>query len=158
MKTLSQLNKTISKNTPYIHVGDDMNWVIGAFIELCSRSDQYYDIDIKSFLHWVKPAILHGQYKLIYTEDGVVKTGFILWAWVDNDTLIRYHTSNRFYLHPTEWNEGQNLIIIDYLDLHYSKKNIRDMYRLFKSIKSYVDSCSYCIRDISNKPIKNGYL
>ncbi|PSU47328.1 toxin-activating lysine-acyltransferase [Photobacterium frigidiphilum] len=154
MLSLNTLNRTISPSTPYCHNNNMVAWSLGNIVEICARDSRYKKVDIQSFLHWVKPAILHGQYKLFYTQDNIRCTGFIFWAWVNNDTVHRYINSNRFFLQPSEWNEGRNLIIVDYCDLTKSSNNIRKLFTIAELINKNVDSISYCVRNEVGIPEK----
>jgi len=155
MLSLNNLNRKISPNTPYCHDNDMKLWSLGNLLEICARDCKYKKVDLQSFLHWVKPAILHGQYKLIYTQDNIRCTGFVFWAWVNDDTVYRYLNSNRFILQPSEWNEGRNLIVVDYCNVTKSLKEIKKLFTTARKINEHVDSISYCIRDEAGIPIKN---
>lgn len=154
MWTLSDLNKVISKNTPYSHNKDMILLSLGNFVDICSKDKRNKKLDIQSFMHWVKPAVLHGQYHLFYSDDRIRCIGFIMWAWVNDSTLQRYLTSNRFILHPSEWNEGRNLIIVDYCNLTKSHQKLREPLKNIKKNKDNFDSITYCIRNDSGVPIK----
>ncbi|MEJ2794650.1 toxin-activating lysine-acyltransferase [Iodobacter sp. LRB] len=81
---------------------------IGAVVELCGQDALRKNIDIKSFLHWIKPAVLHDQFLLLQNESDVSPSAYITWAFVDKKTLHRHSYGPRFVLHPSEWNEGTN--------------------------------------------------
>ncbi|MGF1879197.1 toxin-activating lysine-acyltransferase [Photobacterium frigidiphilum] len=154
MLTLSGLNKVISRETPYSHNKNMILFSLGVFLEICSKDERNKKIDIQSFIHWVKPAVLHGQYHFLYSEDKMKYTGFIMWAWVNDNTLQRYLTSDRFNLHPSEWNEGRNLIIVDYCNLTKLHQKLRKILKKVKKHKNNFDSFNYCIRNDSGIPTK----
>ncbi|MEL4012793.1 toxin-activating lysine-acyltransferase [Dryocola clanedunensis] len=110
-------------------------------LELCIKSEICQGIDIHSFVHWAKPAILHQQYSFLFTEGDIEPTGYICWAWVDNSTLMRYLTSQRFILHPSEWNEGDNFIVVDFIYSHSKnllRRDLLEKYRKLKNEKSFI--------------------
>lgn len=154
MLSLNELNRIISPITPYFHDKDRVHWTFGNFIELCARDERKKNINIQSFLHWVKPAILNGQYHLFYSKDGSKCIGYIMWAWVNDETHVKYLKSKRFILHPSEWNEGRNLIIVDYCNMTRSHHLIKNLFKNNRKIKSNVRTISYCIRKEDGTPLK----
>ncbi|WP_164521485.1 toxin-activating lysine-acyltransferase [Iodobacter ciconiae] len=83
---------------------------IGAMVELCSQDALRKDLDIKSFLHWIKPAVLHDQFLFLQNDGEVSPSAYITWAFVNEETLHRYSHGPRFVLHPSEWNEGTTIL------------------------------------------------
>ena len=110
---------------------DEILHELGQFLEVMIKCNDSKDITIGSFFHWIKPAILHDQYLFISSHGDLEPSSYILWAWVSDKTLKEYFTQNRFALHPMSWNEGNNLIIVDYQtsDKNLSLSVIRDLYR-----------------------------
>ncbi|WP_107290753.1 MULTISPECIES: toxin-activating lysine-acyltransferase [unclassified Photobacterium] len=68
-------------------------------------------MNISSFLNWVKPAILHDQFFLIREKGKLEYSGYVIWAWVDDNTYSDFMIENRYVLQPMSWNEGENLFI-----------------------------------------------
>ncbi|MGL5600498.1 MAG: toxin-activating lysine-acyltransferase [Silvania sp.] len=108
---------------------------IGALLELCARIPDCAGIDICSFLHWVKPAVLHHQYLFLWREGDVQPYGYISWAWVNKETLRRYINDERFILHPSEWNEGDNLVIIDFCCLDNTTPCLRQLLKKRRELR-----------------------
>lgn len=109
---------------------------IGVLLELCARAPFRSRIDIGSFLHWVKPAVFHHQYLLLWQEGDVSPYGYISWAWVNNTTLIRYLNDERFILHPSEWNEGENFIVVDFCCLGDMRRCFRYLLEKRNALKN----------------------
>lgn len=129
---------------------------LGCFLEIFSNSEKAR-INIQSFLHWVKPAILHDQYIFLKLDGYVDFSGYVMWAWVDFDTLEKYLNDDRFIIHPMNWNEGGNLIVVDFFvkDKSCRQAMMRAMYRQARNLVglSHKD-INICIRDNFGKVIK----
>ena len=130
---------------------DEILLELGNFLEISSKNKERASaISIGSLLHWVKPAVLHNQYLFIKNKGDIDYSGYIMWAWVDDDTLNQYMKADRFVIHPMNWNEGENLIIIDFLYNDSSRLNsiIKSLYRKARySTKSNIKDIYICIRD-----------
>jgi hemolysin-activating ACP:hemolysin acyltransferase len=59
------------------------------------------------------PAFRHDHVKLLYNEFSQ-PVCYVSWALVDNETESRWLKFGRVELHISEWNEGDNLWIIDF--------------------------------------------
>ncbi|WP_454440093.1 toxin-activating lysine-acyltransferase [Vibrio bathopelagicus] len=131
---------------------------LGQFLEITTKVADRASINISSFIHWVKPAILHDQYLFIKNDGDLDPSGYVLWAWVSRKTLNDYFTQERFALHPMCWNEGENLIIVDFAiaDNYLSKAVIRNLYRKARS-QAYIpyDSINICVRNKSGFVVKH---
>lgn len=131
---------------------------LGQFVEVVARDERRQNINIASFLYWVKPAILHNQYLFFYDEGEIEPTGYVLWAWADEKTLFNYLSSDKFILHPMCWNEGVNLIVIDFVCL--SKLSTPAiLLKLYRQLKtkvgiSYLD-VNVCIRNSKGSVVKH---
>lgn len=123
---------------------------LGLFVEVVAKDERRHEINIPSFLYWIKPAILHNQYLFFYDEGDINPTGYILWAWVDEKTLYSYLNSKQFILHPMCWNEGKNLIIVDFVCLNQSDTRFT-LHNLYRKLRHKV-SMSY--KDV-NVSIRN---
>ncbi|MGF1683885.1 toxin-activating lysine-acyltransferase [Photobacterium minamisatsumaniensis] len=131
---------------------------LGQFLEIIAKDKDRRDINISSFLHWVKPAILHDQYWLIKNDGDLEPSGYVLWAWVSRRTLNEYFTQERFALHPMCWNEGEHLIVVDFIiaDKFSSRTVIRDLYRKVRN-KTGISykSINISIRDKTGSVVKH---
>lgn len=130
---------------------------LGQFLEIASKSHRK-SIDIQSFLHWIKPAIIHDQYIVIKNDGDIEPSGYLMWAWVSKKTLSQYFEQDRFVLHPMSWNEGNNLIIVDFsiVDTRSTKSTLFNLYRRArKQVGLSNNQINICIRDSYGKVVKN---
>ncbi len=68
-------------------------------LEVTVKDSVHKTVNINSFLYWIKPAILHNQYILIDSKGSIEPIRYLIWAWVDNKTLLGYLNNNHFILH-----------------------------------------------------------
>lgn len=74
-------------------------------------------------------AIRHKSLKIYYDSDGRV-VAFVMWALLAEDVERRILDTGQIYLHESEWNEGENLWIIDFLaPFGHAKYVVRDLKR-----------------------------
>ena len=133
LRNISTINAAIHPLTDKFK--DTNQQQIGALLELCARIPDRAGIDICSFLHWVKPAVLHHQYLFLWRERDIQPYGYTSWAWVNTETLKRYINDERFILHPSEWNEGDNLIIVDFFCLDNASFCLRRLLKKCRELK-----------------------
>ena len=132
---------------------------LGELLEVCSQDAIRRNIDIKSFLHWIKPAVLHDQYLQIKNEGEVNTSGYITWAFVNDKTLQRYIQGARFVLHPSEWNEGQHLIVVDFCSIGDPRRFFKKALRQAKVLtEAGVASITVCTRDKMGNPVKSHHI
>ncbi|WP_340642541.1 toxin-activating lysine-acyltransferase [Photobacterium damselae] len=131
---------------------------LGQFLEILAKDKELQDITLASFLHWIKPAILHEQYIFIKNDGDIEPSGYLIWAWVDRETLFRFFNRERFILHPMEFNDGDNLIILDF----YCSGNInifsviRKLYRKARyNLNINYKNINISIRDRNGFVIRN---
>ncbi|USD61665.1 toxin-activating lysine-acyltransferase [Vibrio sp. SCSIO 43140] len=128
---------------------------LGLFVEVMAKCDKRKELNLASFLHWIKPAVIHRQYKLLKLSSDVEFTGYVIWAWVDDLTLSKYMTQARFSLKPMNWNEGQNLIVVDWFSEKNTFSQLRALYKNFlSSTKIERSEVNICVRDETGNIIK----
>jgi cytolysin-activating lysine-acyltransferase len=80
-----------------------------------------------------RQAIRFGKVKFFFDDDGEI-IGCVVWATLAADVETRFIRDLNFTLHPSEWDEGDSLWIIDLIvindGLKYVLEHIRDV--LFK--------------------------
>jgi hemolysin-activating ACP:hemolysin acyltransferase len=76
-----------------------------------------------------------------------------MWAWVNDETLNRYFTETKFFLHPSEWNEGNYLIVVDFCCLFNSRKVISSLLKDSKITQG--NRVHYCVRNEKGIPVKS---
>lgn len=87
-------------------------------------------LSMKSFYFWMKPAICHEQIKLLSGLFDQYPSGYIMWAWVSSKTLDDYLSNENFFPHPSQWNEGDNLIIFDVVVPYPKIKNSKPLLKI----------------------------
>ncbi|MEZ8021085.1 toxin-activating lysine-acyltransferase [Vibrio splendidus] len=131
---------------------------LGQFLEITAKVIDRQSINISSFIHWIKPAILHDQYLFIKNDGDLDPSGYVLWAWVSRKTLNEYFTQERFALHPMCWNEGKYLIIVDFViaDNSLSQTVIRNLYRRARSQADIsFNTINICVRNQAGFVVKH---
>ncbi|KLN66155.1 toxin-activating lysine-acyltransferase [Vibrio sp. VPAP30] len=128
---------------------------LGQFVETMSKSKSRQTINLASFIHWVKPAVLHRQYRFLKLSSDIEYTGYVLWGWVDDSTLLSFMTEPRFSLKPMHWNEGRNLIVVDWYAQKNNLSQIKAIYKHFTSSTnlSFKD-VNICIRDSQGNVVR----
>lgn len=119
---------------------------LGQFLEIMSKCKTRRELNLASFLHWIKPAVIHRQYKFFKLSSDVGYNGYVIWAWVDDATLNKYMTKPRFSLKPMNCNEGNNLIVVDWFVEKNNVSQLRGFYR-FINLSTDIDrrECNICI-------------
>lgn len=128
---------------------------LGQFLEIMAKCDKRRELNLASFLHWIKPAVIHRQYKFLKLSSDVGFTGYVIWAWVDDLTLSNYMTQPRFSLKPMNWNEGSNLIVVDWFVGKNRASQLKDLYKhVMFSTNISKREINICIRDSQGNIIK----
>jgi cytolysin-activating lysine-acyltransferase len=89
----------------------------GIVAHLMATSSTYRAFPMVSLTAWIDPAILTKQIAIFcdaYSGDPV---GYITWAFLASDVEHRWLSDPKVMLHFSEWNEGDNLWIMDFLAL-----------------------------------------
>ncbi|EKO3570929.1 toxin-activating lysine-acyltransferase [Vibrio metschnikovii] len=128
---------------------------LGQFLEIMAKCDKRRELNLASFLHWIKPAVIHRQYKFLKLSSDVGFTGYVIWAWVDDLTLSNYMTQPRFSLKPMNWNEGSNLIVVDWFVEKNRASQLKGLYKhVMFSTNISRREINICIRDSQGNIIK----
>lgn len=131
---------------------------LGQLLEIAVKNKDRSTVNIGSFIHWIKPAILHDQYLYIKNKGDLEPSGYLIWAWVDTETLYDFFDKERFIIHPMGFNDGKNLIILDfcYLDENNNLSVIKKLYRKARNEAgvSY-KNINICIRDSNGLVVSN---
>lgn len=151
LKTEFNATKVNEKLTNSRHRGkckEDIYLELGKFIEVVVKDNDASKVNIQSFYQWLKPAILHNQYAFLKQEGDIDYSGYILWAWVDEQILDDYMTKDRFSIHPSSWNEGNKLIVIDFLILGLPLPVMLKLFReARKQIGLSIKDINICLRN-----------
>ncbi|ECX6625118.1 toxin-activating lysine-acyltransferase [Salmonella enterica] len=62
---------------------------------------------------WTEFAINHDQIKFLFDGKGM-PLAYITWAYIAPDTEERLISDPEFRLHPSEWNEGGRIWVLDF--------------------------------------------
>lgn len=72
---------------------------------------------LSSLKYWVQPAIDLRQIQVFY-DASFAPVGFVTWAYVGDELLEQLQSTDVLALHLSEWNEGLNLWIVDFVALN----------------------------------------
>lgn len=90
------------------------NAQIGNAAALMMRSMRYQRYPVNCITAWIQPAIMHKQIRFFFDRHGG-PVGYMTWAYLAPDVEQRLLNDPRFTMHLSEWNEGENLWILDLL-------------------------------------------
>ncbi|WP_045422383.1 toxin-activating lysine-acyltransferase [Vibrio jasicida] len=158
LKNISTINASLIGRPQIGKYKTEVFQELGQFVEITAKIPHRLNLNVSSFIHWIKPAILHDQYLLIKNDGDLEPSGYVLWAWVSAKTLDEFFTKERFVLHPMCWNEGEHLIIVDFAiaNKSFHQSVIRSLYRKARNQAdiSY-KTINICIRDNVGSIIKH---
>lgn len=84
------------------------------FAVCCMLMNNNYSLyKIKSLQYWTLEAIRHNQFKILF-DSLENPLGYITWAYLQEDTLLRFIRDPDCILHTSEWNENGTLCILDF--------------------------------------------
>jgi cytolysin-activating lysine-acyltransferase len=113
----------------------ELHTALGFAVDVMGKSDEYCQYPVACVTLWIEPAIRHEQIHFFRDESGEV-CGYMTWAWLTEDTEQRLLNDPNVLLHISEWNEGGQLWILDFLvptsDL---KMRIREARALFGTVE-----------------------
>ncbi|MBY0445722.1 MAG: toxin-activating lysine-acyltransferase [Burkholderiales bacterium] len=102
------MNK-VSKNVEV----NQFSMKIGYAIILMMQNNKYSLFHIATIKYWTAQAILLDQIEFYFDASGS-PIGYFTWAFLACDVEKRLlHDNNTFFLHPSEWNEGESIWILD---------------------------------------------
>lgn len=153
--SISLVNSQIS-GIPYGPLSKaEVTHELGQFLEIMAKCAKRRELNLASFFHWIKPAVIHRQYKFLNSPSDIGFTGYIIWAWVDDSTLSNYMTQPRFSLKPMNWNEGSHLIVVDWFVEKNRASQLKELYKhVMSSTKINRHEINICIRDDQGHIIK----
>lgn len=86
---------------------------IGYAVQCMLHNKNYSLFPVLSLQHWTENAILHKQIKFIFDAQGK-PLAYFTWACLRQDTTTRLMHDPHFRLHPSEWNEGGDVWMLDF--------------------------------------------
>ena len=87
---------------------------IGMAISLIFDCANYRQLRVASVGAWLRPPIHLRQICFFHDNIGY-PIGYITWAYLAPDVEERMIANSNFFLHTSEWNEGERLWIIDFV-------------------------------------------
>lgn len=101
-----------------------------------AQSPLYCEYPIICIPLWIEPAVRHEQIHFFRDASNSVR-GYVTWAWLAEDAGHRFINDPEILLHISEWNEGEQLWIVDFLVLDGDvKERIRETMALFDGVIS----------------------
>lgn len=98
---------TIGRNSDY-------SQELGRFAEIMSTSPAHANLPIHYIRNVIIPSIKHRQYAILFNERGR-SVSYLIWAMLADDMHVQAIKGAPWELHPCEWNEGENLWIVDFV-------------------------------------------
>ncbi|MFC4159179.1 toxin-activating lysine-acyltransferase [Chitinimonas lacunae] len=87
---------------------------VGYVCHIMSGFESHQANTVNHVREMIRPAIRHDMMKLYFDIDGS-PVGYVVWAFLADDVVARIRQEGRIQLHPSEFNEGRQLWIIDLL-------------------------------------------
>ncbi len=104
---------------------------MGAVSVLMTRSPTYCQYPVACLSEWIEPAIVLSQIKLFRDAAGIL-VGYMTWAFLAEDTEDRFVHDPQVLLHLSEWNEGTNLWIMDFVCVNGEVRSlVREAFSMF---------------------------
>jgi hemolysin-activating ACP:hemolysin acyltransferase len=118
-------------------------------MSLLANRKSYSSVPFSSLFKYAAASLEHHQVKL-YVDNKDVLCGVFIWAWVTCEVVnrLRHDSVLPRHLHPSEWREGDILLVMDVVAKNNSFDSIR------RDIKSYAraNARAICwINDSGNK-------
>ncbi|MEZ9525915.1 toxin-activating lysine-acyltransferase [Enterovibrio norvegicus] len=92
----------------------DFSKRLGLISLTMSECKHYRAMQFFSLREWIIPPILHGNEMVFIRQETGFVDGFMTWAEVNEDTLFSILNDSNYVLRPSEWKEGNNLVIMDF--------------------------------------------
>ncbi|WP_329906639.1 toxin-activating lysine-acyltransferase [Serratia quinivorans] len=86
---------------------------IGFAVSCMLHNRNYSFYPVLSLQLWTEFAIQHKQIKFLFDTRGQ-PLAYVTWACLEVDTELRLLHDPEFRLHPSEWNEGDRIWILDF--------------------------------------------
>lgn len=83
-----------------------------AFYKLVSMRLQRDSNFSVAHLKWIDFSVGYGLYH-VFQSALKAPIGYIIWAYVDDETIVRLHDRKRFPVYGYEWSEGVTTLVLD---------------------------------------------
>jgi cytolysin-activating lysine-acyltransferase len=107
----------------------EYNRTLGCVTSLMLQNKNYRSYPMACLLAWIHTPILLKQLRVFFNERGV-PVGYLTWAFLAPDVELKWTSDPKVLLHFSEWNEGENLWIMDFLATHGYARAILDTVKL----------------------------
>ncbi|WLA12161.1 toxin-activating lysine-acyltransferase [Xanthomonas translucens] len=87
---------------------------VGTATSLMLQTKEYPHFSLACIKVWLYPPILMRQIRFFYDYRGQ-PVGYVTWAFLADDVVERLKFDPRFMLHDSEWNEGGNAWVMDFV-------------------------------------------
>lgn len=85
---------------------------LGLAVMLMLQDKSYSEMQVLCVKVWTEQAILHNQIRFFFNDLGA-PVGYVTWAYLSEDVEKKFLQQGVCLLHPSEWNEGERLWILD---------------------------------------------
>ncbi|MEB7886987.1 toxin-activating lysine-acyltransferase [Serratia fonticola] len=86
---------------------------IGFAVSCMLHNRNYSLYPVLSIQLWTEFAIQYNQIKFLFDTRGL-PLSYVTWAYLEVDTEERLLSDPEFRLHPSEWNEGDRIWLLDF--------------------------------------------
>lgn len=86
---------------------------LGLATMLMLQCKEYSEYQILCLKVWTEQAILHRQIKFFFNDLGA-PVGYVTWAYLSEEIENKIAREGLCLLHPSEWDEGDRLWILDF--------------------------------------------
>ena len=85
---------------------------LGLAVMLMLQDKTYSEMQVLCLKVWTEQAILHNQIRFFFNDLGA-PVGYGTWAYLSDEVEKKLMEQGDCLLHPSEWNEGDRLWILD---------------------------------------------
>ncbi|WP_170912713.1 toxin-activating lysine-acyltransferase [Xanthomonas axonopodis] len=96
---------------------------VGTATSLMLQTKEYPHFALACVKVWLYPPILMKQIRFFYDYRGQ-PIGYATWAFLSDDVVDRLKNDPRFILHDSEWNEGSNVWVMDFVAISGYSRNL----------------------------------
>ncbi len=106
-----------------------------AFLNLCNVRVVANKVTSPQLFQWIKSSAYAGSYKIITNAFGQ-NVGYIIWANICKESLIKLKNTGAYPQHRYEWSEGDITLLLDVvINEQQSKLSIQQLRHFLKSKK-----------------------
>lgn len=91
------------------------DWFVAEAVRVNRRQPDRRGLSARSIEAFVLPAVRHRQFVLVADEANREPVGYLTWAYLSDEVASEKRQGCDRMLHPSEWNEGLNLWVMDFV-------------------------------------------